>query len=158
MNADEIARGLSPFQPEKVAIESGKIMIRRIDELLENGETFAIETTLASKLYIRTIEKARSLGYRIIIVFFWLESPELAFERVMNRSREGGHFVAKEVVFRRYYSGLKNLFGKYIALADSALVVDNSNSHPEAIFHKINSHTEKIYNPIKYRELCQKAM
>jgi predicted ABC-type ATPase len=82
VNADEIARGLSPFQPETVALEAGRIMLSRIHELIERREDFAFETTLATKSYLSFIRKAKQAGYFVSLVFFWLESPELAIERV----------------------------------------------------------------------------
>ena len=78
VNADEIARGLSPFQPEKTAIEAGKIMLKRIEELLNNNDRFAFETTLASKSHKNTILKAKHKGYKITLLFFWLPTIELA--------------------------------------------------------------------------------
>jgi len=127
VNADEIARGLSPFQPEKVAIEAGKIMLRRIDELLREKTNFAIETTLASKTYKNTILTAREKGYNITLVYFWLNNVELARERVKNRVKEGGHNIDSQVIERRYYSGIKNLFDIYLPIVDIALIYDNSN-------------------------------
>jgi predicted ABC-type ATPase len=78
VNADEIAKGLSPFQPQKVAIEAGRIMRRRIDELLKEGVDFAFETTLATKSYKNTILKAQEKGYSVTLLFFWLQSVEMA--------------------------------------------------------------------------------
>lgn len=107
VNADEIARGLSPFQPEKVAVEAGRIMLQRIEELLRKQEDFAIGTTLATRSYVQTIRKAREIGYNVTLVYFWLTSPELAVQRVKNRVAEGGHNIAEEVIRRRYKKGLK---------------------------------------------------
>jgi len=78
INADEIAKGLSPFQPESVAIEAGRIMLSRINELLAQGKSFAFETTLATKSYAGKIEKAKSNGYQVTLLFFWLKSINLA--------------------------------------------------------------------------------
>lgn len=89
MNADEIARGLSPFQPEKVALEAGRIMLHRVDELLRRGETFALEITLATKIYQQKIRLAQQQGYAVILLYFWLSSPELAQERVKTWVAEG---------------------------------------------------------------------
>ncbi len=85
INADEIAKGLSPFQPENVAIEAGRIMIKRIHELLELNVDFAFETTLAARTYVNTIKIAQSKGYFVTLIYFWLNSPELAIERVKER-------------------------------------------------------------------------
>ena len=90
INADEIARGLSPFQPDKVGIEAGRIMLHRIQELLVQGKTFAFETTLATKSYKNTIKQTQSLGYTVTLVFFSLDSIELAIDRVKTRVLEGG--------------------------------------------------------------------
>jgi len=82
VNADEIAKGLSPFQPEKVAIEAGRIMLNRINDLLHNNENFAFETTLASRTYIKLIQKAQAKDYSVTLLYFWLNSVDLAVERV----------------------------------------------------------------------------
>ena len=109
VNADEIARGLSPFQPEAVSLQAGRIMLARIKELIEKGATFAFETTLAAKNYRNTILRAQQKSYMVVLIFFWLESVELAKARVKVRAQEGGHFIPDEVVERRYKKGLKNL-------------------------------------------------
>lgn len=114
INADEIARGLSPFQPEKVAIEAGKLMLLRFDDLLKNKVDFAVETTLATKIYKFKIHKARSEGYKIILLFFWLQDVKLALERVKLRVFEGGHFIDENTIKRRYKSGLRNLIDLYL--------------------------------------------
>lgn len=101
VNADEIARGLSPFQPEKVAVEAGRIMLQRIDELIKKQTDFGIETTLATRSYTQTIKKSKSQGYNITLVYFWLSSPELAIARVKRRVAEGGHNIPEEVIRRR---------------------------------------------------------
>ena len=89
VNADEIAKGLSPFNPEGVAIDAGKLMIKRIRELLDNREDFAFETTLAPRNYVKLIKEAQSKGYVVTLLYFWLESPELAVQRVAQRVRNG---------------------------------------------------------------------
>ncbi len=126
VNADEIARGLSPFQPEKVAFEAGRIMLNRIDELFKNQETFAFETTLATKTYKQKIEYAKENNYNTTLLFFWLESSELATERVRIRVNEGGHNIPKDVIERRYLNGIKNLFDIYLEIVDQILIFDNS--------------------------------
>ena len=84
VNADEIARGLSPFQPEKVAFEAGRIMLHRIDELLETDEDFAFETTLATRSFKNTVLKAKERGYVVRLLFFWLENQELAINELKH--------------------------------------------------------------------------
>lgn len=126
VNADEIARGLSPFNPEVVAFQAGRIMLTRINELLELDKTFALETTLSSNSYVSFIERAKLKGYEVILLFLKLDSEELAIERVKTRVVEGGHNIPIAIIRRRYKKGLKNLFQKYIQIVDKWIIVDNS--------------------------------
>lgn len=136
VNADEIARGLSPFQPEKAAFEAGRIMLRRVEELLGRGETFALETTLATKIYQQKIRVAQQQGYTVILLYFWLNSPALAQERVKTRVLEGGHYIAPEVIDRRYWQGIERLFVNYLPIVDKAFVFDNSSGKPVLLAEK----------------------
>ena len=126
VNADEIAKGLSPFQPEKVAFEAGWIMLKRITELLENEESFAFETTLSTRSYKLKVEEAKQKGFTVTLLFFWLQNVELAKERVRIRVTEGGHNIESSVIERRYLKGIKNLFDIYLPVVDGALIFDNS--------------------------------
>ena len=126
VNADEIARGLSPFNPESVAIEAGRIMLQRIEELLGKGETFSIETTLATKSYISLVRRAQAKGYRVSVLFFWLKTPEQAIQRVEERVQKGGHNIPKDVIRRRYVAGISNLFNLYMKEVDYWDIYDNS--------------------------------
>ena len=85
VNADEIAKGLSPFNPESMAIEAGRLMLKRINELLAAKVSFSIETTLATRSYTRLIQRAQNAGYKVSLIYFWLNSPELAVNRVLQR-------------------------------------------------------------------------
>jgi len=133
INADEIARGLSPFNPDKAAIEAGRLMLSKIDRLISNNEDFAFETTLATRSYAKTIIKAKENGYSVTLVFFWLDSVDLAIERVKTRVLEGGHNIPKVVITRRYHSGLSNLFSIYIPICDYWMIFNNSGSPSELI-------------------------
>lgn len=152
VNADEIARGLSPFQPEKVALEAGRIMLQRIDELLNSGEDFAFETTFATRSFRNTVLKAKERGYIVTLLFFWLENQELAIERVKTRVSEGGHNIPKETIRRRYIAGLKNLFEIYIPFCDRNFVFNNSRINPQKIF-KYEDGKQIIYNQIEFDEI-----
>jgi len=136
VNADEIAKGLSPFQPEKVSFEAGRIMINRINELLAENVNFAFETTLSTKSYRSKICKAQEKGYRVTLLFFWLQSIELAKERVKTRVSEGGHNIDSDVIERRYIRGIKNLFDIFLPIVDAALIFDNSEGKHELIANK----------------------
>ncbi len=126
VNADEIAKGLSPFQPEMVPVEAGRIMIQRVDDLIKKGVDFAFETTLASLTLQGIITKSKAMDYQITLVYIWLNSPELAIERVKHRVAEGGHHIPEDTIRRRYDRGLKNLFEVYMPLSDNWFVIDNS--------------------------------
>lgn len=126
VNADEIAKGLSPFKPEEVAVEAGKLMLQRIDLLLSKHVTFAIETTLATKSYKNLVQRAKSSGYQVILLFFWLSSPEMAEQRVASRVASGGHNIPHEVIHRRYWAGLRNLFEIFVPIVDLWSLYDNN--------------------------------
>lgn len=148
VNADEIAKGLSPFCPESVAIQAGKLMLLRIEELLASDETFSIETTLATRSYSELIKRAQEKGYKVTLLYFWLNSPELAVERVARRVREGGHNIPKDVIYRRYEKGLKNLFNFFIPIVDSWMIVDNG-VEPREIIAKGTKNEMKTFNDFK---------
>ena len=118
VNADEIAKGLSPFNPESVAIEAGRLMLQRMDDLLSEGSDFAFETTLSTRSYVKFIERAQAKGYFVTLLYFWLPTPEQAIERVATRVREGGHNIPSDVIRRRYANGIKNLTALYIPLCN----------------------------------------
>lgn len=126
VNADEIAKGLSPFQPEKVSLEAGRIMLERIDDLLRIKADFAFETTLSTRSYVNTIKRAKENGYEVTLLYFWLNSQELAIERVKERVREGGHNIPEQVIRRRYNKGIKNLTNLFIPVVDNWMIIDNS--------------------------------
>lgn len=133
INADEIARGLSPLNPNKAAIEAGRLMLARIARLISRRLDFAFETTLSSKSYVNTIKEAKIQGYKVTLIFFWLDSVELAIERVKARVIEGGHSIPTDVIRRRYHAGLKNLFGLYIPLCDYWMIFNNSTTPSQLI-------------------------
>lgn len=133
VNADEIARGLSPFNPEGVAIQAGRLMIDRVLHLLKEGETFAFETTLATRSYVKLIQRAQKRGYFVTLLFFSLASPEQAIRRVAKRVSQGGHNIPTDVIERRYEAGLQNLFQLYIPIVDYWALYDNSSCPSERI-------------------------
>lgn len=153
VNADEIAKGLSPFQPEKVAFEAGRIMLHRINELLETNTIFAFETTLATKSYKSKVALAQKKGYKVILLFFWLQDVELAIERVKTRVTEGGHNIETDVIKRRYINGILNLFNIYLPIADEVMIFDNSFGKPELLAEKMLESDIDIINEIKYDKL-----
>jgi predicted ABC-type ATPase len=133
VNADSIAAGLSPFNPESVAIEAGRLMLSRIDELIEAGADFAFETTLATRSYVALVKAAQKAGYKVTLLFIWLDSPATAERRVADRVGKGGHSIPSEVIERRYYRGIWNLFNLYIPVCDRWMLVNNETITPEPI-------------------------
>lgn len=108
-------------------------MLQRIDEQLERDETFSIETTLATKSYINLVHRAQNKGYRVHLIFFWLETPELAVQRVAERVSKGGHNIPTDVINRRYMAGISNLFKFFMSNVDLWMIYDNSRSPREFI-------------------------
>lgn len=155
VNADEIAKGLSPFNPEGVAIDAGKVMIQRITDLLAREETFAIETTLASRSLNNLVTKAQANGYSVKLLFFWLNSTKLAVRRVAQRVKEGGHNIPINVIKRRYVAGIKNLFKIYIPHVDNWLIADNS-AVPRTLVAEGGAGLKTvIYDTQRYNEILQ---
>ncbi|GIQ59985.1 hypothetical protein Flavo103_31210 [Flavobacterium collinsii] len=155
VNADEIAKGLSPFQPEKVSFEAGRIMLNRINDLLIIKENFAFETTLATKSYKSKIIDAQKNNYIVTLLFFWLQNVDLAIERVRTRVLEGGHNIETETIRRRYQNGIKNLFEIYLPIVDEVMIFDNSVGKPELIAEKNLESEIDILNKIKFNKLKQ---
>ena len=154
VNADEIAKGLSPFQPEKVSFEAGRIMLKRIDELFLENENFAFETTLATKTYKEKVLNAKKEGYFVTLLFFWLKNTELAKERVKTRVLEGGHNIPEDIIESRYLNGIINLFDIYLPIVDQVLIFDNSEGKHKLIAEKnfgeeISIIKEKEFNELK---------
>ncbi len=119
VNADVIARGLSEFAPQTVAVTAGRVMLRRINSLALQRADFAFETTLASRTFKPLLHAMQLGGYEFHLIYLWLQTPELAIERVRERLKLGGHDVPEDVVRRRYERGLGNFFTLYRPIADS---------------------------------------
>ncbi len=151
VNADEIAKGLSPFNPEGVAIQAGRLMIDRILHLLKEGQTFAFETTLATRSYVNLIQRAQKRGYFVTLLFFSLSTPEQAVARVAKRVSLGGHNIPTDVVRRRYDAGLQNLFQLYIPIVDYWTLYDNSNIPGEKIAYGWKDARIGIVDEEKYK-------
>lgn len=128
-------------------------MLHRIKELLDSDKNFSFETTLATKSYKNKIVEAKQKGYNVILLFFWLESYELAIERVKTRVLEGGHNIPKDVIKRRYFNGINNLFTIYLGIVDQALIFDNSEGNHVLIAEKSLSENIVIFEQEKFNLL-----
>ncbi|MBP7867038.1 MAG: zeta toxin family protein [Acidobacteria bacterium] len=133
VNADAIAAGLSPFAPGTVAITAGRLMVRRIEWLAQHRKDFAFETTMASRMFVSFLQERKRDGYSVNLLYLWLMSPELALRRVASRVMDGGHHVPEELIRRRYRTGLMNFFNRYIPIADSWTLYDNSGFEPRLV-------------------------
>jgi predicted ABC-type ATPase len=147
VNADDIAKGLSPFQPDKVAFEAGRIMLHRIRQLLSEEQDFAFETTLSTRSYVPLIKKAKQLGFKVTLVFYWLDSYETAKERVKYRVLHGGHDIPEDVIERRYKRGIQNLTKLYIPQVDYWMVFDNNTKEPGLVAEGTGNLGFNIINP-----------
>jgi len=126
VNADVIASGLSAFAPDRVAFPAGRIMLRRMKELAELRENFALESTLSSRSLAPWLAQLIANGYVVHLIFLWLVDANLAVKRVAERVKTGGHGIPEEIVRRRYSRSIDNFFNIYRPIADSWLMLDNS--------------------------------
>ncbi len=133
VNADEIARGLSPFSPETVDVQAARIMLDRIEELLSQKADFGIETTLATRSYVQLVRRAQASGYKVHLLFFYLETPEQAIQRVAQRVSNGGHGIPEEVIRRRFKRGIENLLHLYLPICDSVTIWNNTKGEAQLI-------------------------
>ena len=125
LNADEIARGLSPLKPSAGAVRAARLLLTQVDECLRRRETFALESTLSGKTYIRLFARARKLGYEIEVHYLWLSSPAQAIARVRQRVQQGGHHVPATDIRRRFKRSLVHLLADYLPLATRWAVWDS---------------------------------
>ncbi|MBD2298106.1 zeta toxin family protein [Nostoc sp. FACHB-87] len=133
VNADSIAAGLSPLNPDSMAIEAGKLMITRLQTLSNSGSDFAFETTLSARTFVPFINECKNKGYTVNLIYFWLRSVDLAIERVAQRVTSGGHSIPEEVIRRRYERGKKNLISLYLPLCDRWIIYDNSSNETKLV-------------------------
>ncbi|MFV2061084.1 MAG: zeta toxin family protein [Gammaproteobacteria bacterium] len=130
INADLIAAGLSPFEPETVAVKAGKIMLQAMEEYIAKNESFVFETTLAAKNYARKIPVWQSKGYQVSLIFLRLRDVVMAIQRVSERVKQGGHNITEEVIIRRYKNGWSNFQNIYVPLVNDWVIYDNSSDQP----------------------------
>ena len=145
VDADQIARGLSGFNPEGVAIAAGRVMLARLRELSQQRVSFAFETTLASRSTAGWLDDLTVSGYAAHVVFLWLPSADFALQRVRDRVRSGGHNVPEETVRRRYAKGIQNFFDLYQDRVETWRVYDASGLEPTMAAARLNKHDVKVY-------------
>jgi len=154
VNADLIAGGLSPFQPDRVAIQAGKLMLEQIYSLGKRGVDFGFETTLSGKTYAHLLRELKKCGYVIHLFFLWVSDVDLALKRIADRVKNGGHNLPENVVRRRFKKGLQNLFRIYRPLLDTWVLLDNSTDTPNLIaLEELSKLT--ILNTILYNDIIR---
>jgi predicted ABC-type ATPase len=144
LNADMVAAGLSPFDPDSAAVSAGRVLLARMKELIHQRKSFGFETTLAGKTYVATLREMKDRGYRLHLYYLWVPRVELAIARVAHRVEHGGHNVPEGVVRRRFSVGLQNLRKLYLPLFDSWHVFDNSTPYPCMIARHVAGETEVL--------------
>jgi predicted ABC-type ATPase len=153
INVDEIARGLSPFNPDGAAVAAGRLMLKRMRTLASGQQSFAIETTCSGKGHLKFLQSCRNRGWRITPVFLWLPSPEMAIARVERRVSAGGHGVPSDVIVRRYWAGLRNMRAFYLPLADVAAIYDNAGEEPVLIAERVPKSDLVVYDGVRWHQI-----
>lgn len=154
VNSDEFAKALSPFDPSAASVKASRLMLMKVKYLMDRNETFSIETTLATRTLLKLAARAQSKGYNVVILYFWISSPQMAIQRVRNRVAAGGHNIPEEVIKRRYYMGLDYLFNYYIPVCDQWILADNSTA-PFRVIAQGRKGEEPIIRDIKTYEIIQ---
>jgi predicted ABC-type ATPase len=156
INADEIAFQLCPHNVESVAFLAGRMMLDRVSIQFSLSKTFAIETTLSTKSYKEKVIFAQAEGYIVVLIFYWLNSVELAIDRVKSRVLKGGHNIENQVIERRYNRGINNLINIYLPLVNECLIFDNTNLDYELFAVKTDANSFYIINQEKWKTLTRK--
>ena len=133
VNPDEIAKELNPDNPVSVQIQAGKETLKRIDALLGERKSFAIESTLSGLGYLAVLQKAKASGYETLICYTFVDSPEVCIARIENRVKNGGHFVPSEDVRRRYYRSKRNFLERYSREVDYWMLCYNGETNPAVV-------------------------
>lgn len=150
INPDLIAAGLSPFDPAVAMVEAGRLVLREIEKAIRSGDSFAFESTLSGKTYLKVIQDAKARGYKVHLFYVWIPDVELGLARIRDRVQSGGHDVPEKDVRRRFPRTLANLFDQYRPVVDSLHFFDNSGQTPVLVFKDANRRTT-ILDERRYR-------
>ncbi|HKN22911.1 MAG TPA: AAA family ATPase [Terracidiphilus sp.] len=153
LNADEIARSISPQNVEAAALAAGRVLIARMRESISEGTSFGLETTCSGKSYLRLLNQCKAEGWRVILLYFWLDSPETAIARVAQRVGRGGHDIPEEVIRRRYPASIRNMRDFYLPVADEAEIYDNSDKVRNLIAEKRAGHIFTIHDRARWSRI-----
>jgi predicted ABC-type ATPase len=156
INADAIARGLNPLNPESVAMSAGRMLTEQIRSACDQKFDFCFETTLAGKNWVREITKMKHSGYCVHIHFLWIPEPQTAVARIKERVRHGGHHIPEDVVLRRYSRGIQNFLDLYGPISDTWTFYDNSDS-VASLIASTDQHRLSILNPALFEQFKHAA-
>jgi len=145
INADAIAKGLSPYNINDVKIQAGKIMLHRMHELAAKNIDFALESTLSSRSLAKFLIQCRQNGYHVALLYFWLNDIALAIQRVKNRVDSGGHDIPVDIIKRRYRKSKLNLLNIYLPVSDSWTIFDNSANNPVIVAEGEHLLSKNVY-------------
>lgn len=153
VNADTIARGLSAFNVEAMAIKAGRIMLQHLHDLAADKKDFAFETTLASKTFALWIAELKTQGYRFHLIYLWLSTAELAMDRVRSRVAEGGHGIPEGTIRRRHQRGVENFFQLYRPLADTWMFFNHSKLDDSRLIAEGRDTIEQVHDPVLWQQI-----
>ena len=146
INPDDIARGICERCPESASIAAGRETLRRIDELMKKGSSFALESTLSGVAYVKTLRRAEDLGYATSIIYTFVDSPEICIARIKARVKKGGHFVPDADVRRRYARSKRNFFELYAPIVDYWTLLYNGDSQVVMVARKDNGFGTAVFS------------
>jgi predicted ABC-type ATPase len=152
LNADLVAAGISPFDPDAAALAAGRTLLARMRELIRQGKDFGFETTLAGRSYRAVLDNMKRKGYRLHLFYLWLPDADLAIARVAHRVKQGGHNIPEIVIRRRFELGARNLVSLYLRLFDSWMLFDNTSMRPNTIARHVAGETEVMDDEL-YRQI-----
>lgn len=158
VNSDEFAKGLAPFSPESASIKASRLMLMKVRHLFKRKEDFGVETTLATRTLLNMVKTAQTEGYKVTILYFWLNSPDLAVARVKARVAAGGHNIPEETIRRRYKVGIGYFFRDYVPLCDRWILADNSKVPFRVIAEGFKNDVISVKDPETYEKIREMAM
>jgi predicted ABC-type ATPase len=153
LNADEVAKSLPGYRSSSADYEAGRIVLGRMQEMEGKRESFAVETTLASRSLASRVRRLRVEGHLFRLIYTWSASAEFSVQRVAQRVRSGGHDIPEEVIRRRYQASLRNLFDLYLPLADRWDIHDNTGRGGPRLIAEQAGAGEVIHDPVLWGEL-----
>lgn len=154
VNADLIAAGLSPLDPDREAVEAGRLFLREVRRFIANRESFAFETTLSGRSYLRMIRELVATGWEVHLIYLWLPGVATCRERVAERVARGGHDIPTETIERRYFRSVRNLLTEYAAACTVTTCYDNSDSVPQLIFTQ-HGKSRSVKDDVRYQRLAE---